>query len=78
MESSPDSPLIRILFLGDIVGEPGRKAVVELLPQLKQELEIDFIIVNGENAAAGRLRLTSSDLKEITEAIDRHLTPVTA
>lgn len=31
-----------------------------------------------ENAAAGRLRLTSSDLKEITEAIDRHLTPVTA
>ncbi len=54
MESSPDTPLIRILFLGDIVGEPGRKAVTELLPKLKQELEIDFIIVNGENAAAGR------------------------
>jgi 2',3'-cyclic-nucleotide 2'-phosphodiesterase len=44
---------IRILFLGDIVGEPGRKAVIEQLPLLKQE-ELDFIIVNGENAAGGK------------------------
>lgn len=57
MESVTDaadlSP-IRILFLGDIVGEPGRKAVCELLPKLKEELALDFIIVNGENSAAGR------------------------
>jgi metallophosphoesterase (TIGR00282 family) len=45
---------IRILFLGDIVGEPGRKAVIEQLPLLKQREELDFIIVNGENAAGGR------------------------
>lgn len=45
---------IRILFLGDVVGEPGRKAVIEQLPVLKQEHGIDFIIVNGENAAGGR------------------------
>jgi len=45
---------IRILFLGDIVGEPGRKAVIEQLPILKQEEAIDFIIVNGENSAGGR------------------------
>lgn len=45
---------IRILFLGDVVGEPGRKAVIERLPVLKQERGIDFIIVNGENAAGGR------------------------
>ena len=45
---------IRILFLGDVVGEPGRKAVIEQLPVLKQEKGIDFIIVNGENAAGGR------------------------
>ncbi len=45
---------IRILFLGDIVGEPGRKAVIEHLPLLKQQEAIDFIIVNGENAAGGK------------------------
>lgn len=45
---------IRILFLGDIVGEPGRKAVIGQLPLLKQSEGIDFIIVNGENAAGGR------------------------
>lgn len=47
-------PAIRILFLGDIVGEPGRKAVIEQLPLLKQGEEIDFIVVNGENAAGGK------------------------
>lgn len=36
------------------MGEPGRKAVIEQLPVLKQEHGIDFIIVNGENAAGGR------------------------
>jgi 2',3'-cyclic-nucleotide 2'-phosphodiesterase len=46
--------LIRILFLGDIVGEPGRTAVIEQLPLLRKELKLDFIIVNGENAAGGR------------------------
>ena len=45
---------IRILFLGDIVGEPGRKAVIEQLPVLKQAKSLDFIIVNGENSAGGR------------------------
>lgn len=44
----------RILFLGDIVGEPGRKAVIEHLPAVRKELHLDFIIVNGENAAGGR------------------------
>ncbi len=46
--------LFRILFLGDVVGEPGRKAVALLLPLLKQELHLDFVIVNGENSAGGR------------------------
>lgn len=46
--------MLRILFLGDIVGEPGRRAVISRLPSLKAEREIDFIIVNGENAAGGR------------------------
>lgn len=45
---------IRILFLGDIVGEPGRKAVIAQLPAIKEKHRIDFIIVNGENAAGGK------------------------
>lgn len=46
--------LFRLLFLGDVVGEPGRKAISVLLPLLKEELLIDFVVVNGENAAGGR------------------------
>jgi 2',3'-cyclic-nucleotide 2'-phosphodiesterase len=46
--------VIRILFLGDVVGEPGRKAVIEQLPLLKQSENLDFCIVNGENAAGGK------------------------
>jgi metallophosphoesterase (TIGR00282 family) len=46
--------LIRILFLGDIVGEPGRKAVISQLPLIKQAEELDFIVVNGENSAGGK------------------------
>ena len=45
---------MRILFLGDIVGEPGRKAVLNSLKSIQQEHAIDFTIVNGENAAGGR------------------------
>lgn len=42
-----------ILFLGDIVGKPGRKAVVEGLPKLRNDYRPLFTIVNGENSAAG-------------------------
>ena len=45
---------VRILFLGDIVGEPGRKAVIDNLAEIRREHAVDFIIVNGENAAAGK------------------------
>jgi 2',3'-cyclic-nucleotide 2'-phosphodiesterase len=46
--------MLTVLFLGDVVGEPGRSAVIARLPELKRELALDFIVVNGENAAAGR------------------------
>lgn len=46
--------MIRILFLGDIVGEPGRTAVIQAVPRLREEFSLDFVIANGENAAAGR------------------------
>jgi metallophosphoesterase (TIGR00282 family) len=46
--------MLTVLFLGDIVGAPGRNAVVARLPELKEKHALDFIIVNGENAAGGR------------------------
>jgi len=46
--------MLKLLFLGDIVGEPGRRAVIETVPRLREERGIDFVVVNGENAANGR------------------------
>jgi len=46
--------MLTVLFLGDVVGEPGRKAVVARLPELKEKHALDFVVVNGENAAGGR------------------------
>jgi len=44
---------MKILFIGDIVGSPGRKAVQELVPVIKKKEKIDFVIANSENAAGG-------------------------
>src|SRR6266705_6875901 len=44
---------VKILFIGDIVGSPGRRAVKELLPKLRQMHGLDVIIANGENSAGG-------------------------
>jgi metallophosphoesterase (TIGR00282 family) len=44
---------VRILFIGDVVGKPGRRAVRRLLPELKDSLEPDVILANGENLAGG-------------------------
>ena len=44
---------MRLLFIGDIVGKPGRTALKELLPGLVSKRKIDFVVVNAENAAGG-------------------------
>jgi hypothetical protein len=44
---------MKVLLIGDIVGRAGRRAVRELLPDIKKDENIDFIIANGENAAGG-------------------------
>ncbi|HUO02196.1 MAG TPA: TIGR00282 family metallophosphoesterase [Rhizomicrobium sp.] len=44
---------MKLLFLGDVIGKPGRDAVAVELPGLKERLEPDLVIVNGENAAHG-------------------------
>jgi len=44
---------VKLLFIGDIVGQPGRRAVTELLPRLREQHALDFVIANGENSAGG-------------------------
>jgi len=47
------TPVFKVLFVGDIVGRPGRTWLRERLPGLREELEIDLVIANAENSAAG-------------------------
>jgi metallophosphoesterase (TIGR00282 family) len=44
---------MRILICGDVVGRAGRKAVLDRLPGLRGDLDVDFVLLNGENAAGG-------------------------
>ncbi len=44
---------MKLLFIGDIVGQPGRNAVKNLLPKLREQHALDFVIANGENSAGG-------------------------
>ena len=45
--------MLKLLFIGDIVGKPGRAIAEERVPRMRRELGLDFVIANGENAAAG-------------------------
>ncbi|MGE5586830.1 MAG: TIGR00282 family metallophosphoesterase [Clostridia bacterium] len=56
--------ILRILFIGDIVGKPGRRACQALLPGIAQKLRADAVIANGENAAGG-FGLTADTSEEI-------------
>lgn len=58
---------MNILCIGDVIGKPGRKAVAMLLPGLKQEHGIDYVIANGENAAGG-IGLTPETAGELFQA----------
>jgi 2',3'-cyclic-nucleotide 2'-phosphodiesterase len=44
---------LRIAIIGDVIGKPGRQALVHALPDLREELSLDMVIANGENTAAG-------------------------
>ena len=56
-----------ILAIGDIIGKPGRWAINELLPDLRQQYELDLIIANAENVAGG-LGLTPATARELLSA----------
>ncbi|MHA6262801.1 TIGR00282 family metallophosphoesterase [Arenibacterium sp. CAU 1754] len=58
---------MRLLFLGDVMGRAGRKAISENLPRLRAEWRADFVVVNGENASNG-MGLTGDHAKALLEA----------
>jgi metallophosphoesterase (TIGR00282 family) len=58
---------LRLLFIGDVVGRAGRAAVVRRLPVLREKWALDFIVVNGENAAGG-FGITETICEEILTA----------
>lgn len=57
----------RVLFFGDVVGSPGRRAVQKLVPELKAETQAAFVIANGENSAGG-LGIDPKCAREILDA----------
>jgi 2',3'-cyclic-nucleotide 2'-phosphodiesterase len=58
---------VNILLIGDVFGKPGRRAVRELLPGLRGEHALDFVIANGENAAGGK-GMTEGTCRELFDA----------
>ena len=59
---------MNILILGDIVGPSGRKALIKKLPNLIKEKKLDFVIVNGENAADSGVGITKRNTEEFFKA----------
>src|SRR3989338_5606887 len=53
-KTSSKEKSLRVLYIGDIMGKPGRKAVSALLPSLKKKHKTDFVIANAENLAHGK------------------------
>ena len=58
---------MRLLFLGDVVGSSGRAAVYDAIPKLRAKYALDFLIVNGENAAGG-FGITEAIYNEMIDA----------
>ncbi len=58
---------VRILFVGDVVGSAGRRTLQAVLPRLRDRLLLDFVVVNGENAAGGH-GITSKIAREMFAA----------
>jgi 2',3'-cyclic-nucleotide 2'-phosphodiesterase len=61
-----ESPTVKLLFVGDVVGGIGRRTLASLLPGIRDEHEPDFVVVNGENAAGG-VGITQKTARELLE-----------
>ncbi len=58
---------MRILFVGDVIGRPGRQALAKVLPRVVREHDVELTVANGENVAAG-IGITESTASELFEA----------
>jgi 2',3'-cyclic-nucleotide 2'-phosphodiesterase len=58
---------VKVLLIGDVVGRPGRRALRELLPGLRLEFGLDFVVANGENSAGGT-GITRRTLEDILQS----------
>ena len=58
---------MRLLFIGDVVGKPGREGLAAAMPELRAQQHPDLVVVNGENAGGG-VGITDATAKEIFEA----------
>ena len=58
---------MNILVVGDVVGKPGREAVIKLVPQIRKEYKVDMVIANGENSAGG-VGITQATAEEMLNA----------
>ncbi len=59
--------IIRILIIGDIVGKPGRTACLKLIPEIRREKDVHYVIANGENIAGGS-SITPDTIKDLFKA----------
>lgn len=60
---------MKMLFIGDIVGKGGREAVCRLVPDLRREFNVQFVVANGENSAAGN-GISASCVRTLSAAVD--------
>lgn len=58
--------IVKLIYLGDIFGEPGRRAVKHFIPKLRDELDLDLVLANCENAANGR-GISTRMMKELLD-----------
>jgi metallophosphoesterase (TIGR00282 family) len=61
---------LRVLMIGDVVGEPGRKVVSEVLPGLRREYDLDLVVANGENIAGGLGITLSTTYEMLNSGVD--------
>lgn len=61
---------LKILFIGDIVGKPGRRAVKLMIPEIKEKENIDLVLANGENLASGKGMTYAKYLEMIEAGVD--------
>jgi metallophosphoesterase (TIGR00282 family) len=64
------SAVLRLLFIGDVVGPTGRATIARLVPELRHDLRLDAVIVNGENSADEGFGITPSTMGELLQVAD--------